>query len=57
VHYVPPDATQPLDVRVVGLLKTALLYQLAELISMGNWLQKIEWMEGYIPARKKALSV
>jgi hypothetical protein len=57
---LPPHSShlmQPLDVGVFGPLKTAISAQLARLISTGvPRLQKMEWLENYVPARAKAIT-
>ena len=57
---LPPHSShlmQPLDVGVFGPLKTAISAQLARLLSTGiPQLQKIEWLENYVPAWARALT-
>ena len=56
---LPPHSShlmQPLDVGIFGPLKTTISAQLARLISTGiPRLQKIEWLENYVPAHAKAI--
>jgi hypothetical protein len=49
---------QPLDVGVFGPLKTAMAAQLSRLFAAEiSKLQKVEWVEKYIPARAKGITV
>ena len=48
---------QPLDVGVFGPLKTAMATQLSRLLACEiSRLQKVEWVDKYIPARTQAIS-
>lgn len=57
---LPPHAShvlQPLDVGVFGPLKTAMAMQLSRLLACEiSRLQKVEWVDRYIPARAQAVS-
>jgi len=47
---------QPLDVEVFGSVKSAMAVQLNRLFALEiSCLQKVEWVEKYIPAREKAM--
>ena len=54
--FVPVVLSSIVDVEVFGPLKTTMGAQLSRLYTMEiSHLQKVEWVEKYVPAREKAI--